>query len=70
MAEYLLCDADRAVSVIYAARAALEEIRSFQNLETAFTPTETVEEEAAVSEEGPSLEEEAETSSSVDEAES
>ena len=69
LAEYLLCDADRAVSVIYAARAALEEIRSFQNLETAFTPTESAEEEAAVSEEGPSLEEEAETSSSVDEAE-
>jgi N utilization substance protein A len=30
LAEYLLCDVDRAVSVIYAARAALEEIRSFE----------------------------------------
>jgi len=30
LAEILLCDVDRAVSVIYAARTALEEIRSFQ----------------------------------------
>jgi N utilization substance protein A len=30
LAEFLLCDVDRAVSVIYSARSALEEIRSFQ----------------------------------------
>ena len=30
LAEYLLCDVDRAVAVIYAARAVLEEISSFQ----------------------------------------
>ena len=30
LAEILLCDVDRAVSVIYAARAALEEIQSFR----------------------------------------
>lgn len=36
LAEHLLCDVDRAVSVIYAARTALDEIQSFQNLENAF----------------------------------
>ena len=43
LAEILLCDVDRAVSVIYSARSALEEIQSFQIDPLATTPEPSVE---------------------------